>query len=641
MNVYRNYLMEKIDNHVLEELKSYKDERLRDYQQHNKTEIYNKWELTNTVLLQMPTGTGKTRLFVSIINDFQNYGKIHNERINILIITHRKELVDQITGELSNSEYGIKPSFITPADRYSRYHAKPVCVASIQTLNRRLYEWKDYHFDVVVIDEAHHVRGDSYHKVMKLFADSKLLGVTATPYRLNEYGLAHEFDELIVSPPVKDFIEAGWLSNYVYYSISANNELYEGLDNIPLNNYGDYDESGLWKIIGKDKIRANIVGSYLRYAKGKKGIVYTINNAHNNQLCYEFQKCGIRAYGIDHHTDPDVRANIVKRFRTGEIDIICNVNIFTEGFDCPDVEFVQLARPTKSLGLYLQQVGRGLRIAPGKEKVIFLDNVGLYNRFGFPSTKRKWGMHFVGRGATEYGIDYANKIDNSQPFVFSHQNPDLSEGSEEVKLIATTGVNDIVEETKREYVEEYSERLKGIIDRIFETNLRICKEYLDTYSEPHFILSYEYKEDLLNPCPRFLLSAETDDMDYMMEKIEKEFKPVVKAGEIEYEDYKGWDDYCDTKLQMIYSRFMKKVSNKNKHNFQELNPFTISQIRIFFDTYYGSNHNMTIKLNRFNYLKYDPTWKSFKGFRELYNYYVTIKERNSYGYEYERTECRY
>ena len=550
--------MEKITNHVLEELKSYKDESLRDYQQHNKTEIYNKWEFTNTVLLQMPTGTGKTRLFVSIINDFQNYGKVHNERVNILIITHRKELVDQITCELSNTEYGIKPSLITPADRYSRYHAKPVCVASIQTLNRRLYEWKDYHFDVVVIDEAHHVRGTTYHRVMKMLSESKLLGVTATPYRLNEYGLAHEFDELIVSPPVKNFIEAGWLSNYVYYSISANNELYEGLDNIPINSYGDYEESGLWKIIGKDKIRANIVGSYLKYAKGKKGIVYTINNAHNNQLCYEFQKCGIRAYGIDHHTDPYVRANIVKRFRAGEIDIICNVNIFTEGFDCPDVEFIQLARPTKSLGLYLQQVGRGLRIAPGKEKVIFLDNVGLYNRFGFPSTKRKWGMHFVGKGATEYGIDYANEIDNAQPFEFNHRNPDLSEGSEEVKLIATTGVNDIVEETKREYVEEYSNRLKEIVNRIFETNQRVCKEYLDTYTEPHFFLKYEYKEDLLNPCPRFLLSAETDDMNYMMEKIGKEFKPVVKAFEIEYEDYKGWDDYCETKLQMIYCRFMKK-----------------------------------------------------------------------------------
>lgn len=273
MNAYKSYQMEKITNHVLEELKSYKDESLRDYQQHNKTEIYNKWEFTNTVLLQMPTGTGKTRLFVSIINDFQNYGKIHNERVNILIITHRKELVDQITCELSNTEYGIKPSLITPADRYSRYHAKPVCVASIQTLNRRLYEWKDYHFDVVVIDEAHHVRGTTYHRVMKMLSESKLLGVTATPYRLNEYGLAHEFDELIVSPPVKNFIEAGWLSNYVYYSISANNELYEGLDNIPINSYGDYEESGLWKIIGKDKIRANIVGSYLKYAKGKKGIV--------------------------------------------------------------------------------------------------------------------------------------------------------------------------------------------------------------------------------------------------------------------------------------------------------------------------------------------------------------------------------
>ena len=311
-----------IDTSVLEELKSYVDEGLRDYQQHNKTEIYNKWEFTNTVLLQMPTGTGKTRLFVSIINDLQKYGKSVNERVNVLIITHRKELVKQITNELSNPEYGITSSLITPEERYSRYTARPVCVASIQTFSRRLYQWKDYHFDVVIVDEAHHVRGSSYRHALMLYKDAKLLGVTATPYRLNEAGLAKEFDELIVSPPVKNFIEAGWLSNYDYYSIEEHNDLYDGLNRVPLDSYGDYSVEGLWRYCGKDQIRAHIVGTYLKYAKGKKGIVYTINRAHNSQLCREFRRCGIRAYGIDSKTHPDNRAYLVDCFRKGKIDII-------------------------------------------------------------------------------------------------------------------------------------------------------------------------------------------------------------------------------------------------------------------------------------------------------------------------------
>ena len=586
-----------IDASVLNELKSYVDNSLRDYQQHNKTEIYKKWESTNSVLLQMPTGTGKTRLFVSIINDLKQYGEAHDEKISILIITHRKELVDQITHELSNPKYGISPSLITPEDRYSHHNPKSVCVASIQTLSRRLYYWKNYHFDIVIIDEAHHSRGRTYHRVLRTYTDSKFLGVTATPYRLNDIGLAQEFDELIVSPPVKNFIEAGWLSNYDYYSIGEHNDLYEGLSSVPLDSYGDYSVNGLWRYCGKDRIRAEIVASYLKYAKGKKGIVYTINRAHNNQLCNEFQRCGIRAYGIDQSTRPETRADIVRRFREGKIDILCNVNIFTEGFDCPDVEFIQLARPTKSLGLYLQQVGRGLRIAPRKEKVIFLDNVGLHNRFGYPSSKRQWGRHFVGSTATEAGEKYAEQIDSEAPFEFNQRNPDLSEGCEEIKLIESTGVNEIIEETKSNYVETYASELKPIVESIFETNRKAYEELIVGYSEEHLFFKAVYKEDLLNPCPKYLFEVETDDMDYILEKMKKEFKPVVKYGILDYDEYNGWEDYSHTKGDMVYRRFRNFISRKNSDNLQKLNDYTVEQLRAFFETYYGDEHNMTIKLN--------------------------------------------
>lgn len=625
-----------IDTSVLEVLKSYKDKGLRDYQKHNKAEIYNKWEIANTVLLQMPTGTGKTRLFVSIINDLQRYGKSFDKRINVLIITHRKELVQQITNELNNPKYGIDPSLITPEDRYSRNAPKPVCVASIQTLSRRLYQWADYHFDVVVIDEAHHVKGQTYRDVLRTFKESKVLGVTATPYRLNGAGLVREFKELIVSPPIKNFIEAGWLSNYDYYSIEGGNEIYKGLARVPLDKYGDYQVDSLWLYCRKDHIRAQIVGTYLKYARGKKGIVYTINQAHNRQLCEEFQKCGIRAYGIDSRTNPSIREDLVNRFRRGKIDVLCNVNIFTEGFDCPDVEFIQLARPTKSLGLYLQQVGRGLRIAPRKEKVIFLDNVGLHNRFGFPASKRQWGKHYIGLTTDEEKEKYAQEIDCAPPFEFNQRNTDLSEGCETVTLLESTGVNEIIDDAKHQYVEDFAEELKVYVKQIFEVNKQVFDEFITDYSEEHLFIKAEYKEDLLNPCPYYLFKIETDNKKYMLKKIKKEFKPVVNNyGILDYEEYKGWLDYAETKRKMIYSRLKKKLTKENRSNLKKINDYSVSQLRAFFETYYGNDHNMTKKLNSFIEGRYDdPKWKEAQNSYLLSHYFIKTKIGSCYQYDY-------
>lgn len=244
----------------------------------------------------MPTGTGKTRLFVSIINDFMHYATTHESPTNILVIAHRNELIEQITEELK--KYGLMCSLIDAEHRYSHYNPKNICVASLQTLSRRMYAWREHPFDLIIIDEAHHARGKSYRRVLNIWESAKVLGVTATPYRMNGEGLAHEFEELILSPSIKEFIEAGWLSNYDYYSISKDNEIYQGLSSVPLDSYGDYQISGLWRYCKKDNIRAEIVASYLKFAKGKKGIVYTINKAHNYQLCAEFRRCGITAYGI-------------------------------------------------------------------------------------------------------------------------------------------------------------------------------------------------------------------------------------------------------------------------------------------------------------------------------------------------------
>lgn len=572
-----------------DEVSKYRDEGLRDYQAHHKHDIYKRWKVVNSVLLQMPTGTGKTRLFVSMINDFKQYSESHKTQIKTLIITHRKELVEQIKNELYWN-YDIKSTLITANNKDSHYNPLPVCIASIQTLQRRLEaHWYNYPFDFIIVDEAHHSKARTYKKVLDAYNHAKILGVTATPYRLNGEGFTDEYKELIISPSVKRYIEAGWLSNYDYYSIKENSDLYKGLDDIPLDKYGEYATTPLWNYISRDRIRSEIVGSYLKYAKGKKAIIYTINKAHNKQLCQEFKQCSVIACDIDSDTSGDERRRIVQEFREGKIDVLCNVDIFTEGFDCPDVEVIQLARPTKSLGLYLQQVGRGLRIAEGKRKVLFLDNVGLYNRFGFPASKRMWHKHFLGQEVDE-SSRFVSKLDSDEPFEMEKRYRDLSEGCEKMTLIDSTGINKVIEEAK-------SKNLKKIINDVFETNQKKYEEFVVGYSELHMSYSSELIEDLVNPCTSII--SECEDLFFWKQRIKKEFKPIIQNNEIVYVGYLDLDDYIRTKSKMILSRFKNELSKSRSFLFEQLNEYTAEQLYYFFSNEYGNNHIMTKKFKSF------------------------------------------
>ena len=405
------------------------DNSLRDYQKDNKRKIYESWKTKQSVMLQMPTGTGKTRLFSSLLKDLQRFADASGREINCLVMVHRQELVDQIVKELTKS-YGLEVGIIQAGVKQSP--EKVIQVASVQTLSRRLHIWKEKQFDVVIVDEAHHVPADSYRAIIQSYPNSKLLGVTATPYRLSGEGFTDIFEDLIISPSIKQFIDRGYLSRYDYYSVRSNSEVQRELDRITTFQNGDYTDADMTRVCDNDHIRAQVVETYLKYASGKKGIIYTINKVHNGNLCADFNKVGVRTVAIDSQTPSKIREQLINDFKDGQIDIICNVNIFSEGFDCPDIEFVQLARPTQSLSMYLQQIGRGLRAVKGKEKCLILDNVGLYNRFGLPSANRKWLYHFLGH-EENYQPKSKKRNQNSR-----QQERDLSEGDEHVFLIETT-----------------------------------------------------------------------------------------------------------------------------------------------------------------------------------------------------------
>lgn len=402
------------------------DTTLRDYQIENKKKIYEAWQRCRSVMLQMPTGTGKTRLFVSIARDIFDYGIQIGHKFKVLFLAHRRELIEQISDHLGD-KYLLPHGLIMAQNIEQRQYSNQV--GSVPTLVNRLDSWESIKFDVIIIDEAHHVKAKSYKKIIDLFPEAKILGVTATPYRLNHAGFRPEFDELIVSPSVAEFIKRKYLCEYDYYSIKPDSALQEEINRMKLDFEGDYLDSEMLRVMDRDRIRAKILDTYLKFAGNKKAIVYTINRAHNIHLASQFISAGIPAAYIDSETRESVRKETVERFRRGDIQVLFNVNIFSEGFDCPDVEVIQLARPTTSLSMYLQQVGRGLRPAEGKDRLIILDNVGLFNKFGFPSANRKWRYHFEGQEVDE-SFDFY-KSENEEERVVK----DILEGEEEVSML--------------------------------------------------------------------------------------------------------------------------------------------------------------------------------------------------------------
>ena len=462
------------------------DPKLRPYQQKAKREIFEAWDTTDNVMFQMPTGTGKTRLFTSIIKDINEYSKNVKEPVKILIIAHRTELIDQIHENLE--KYGVPHNVI--AGGRDRNYKLPVNVASIQTLTHpnNLAAAKKLKVQFVIIDEAHHALASSYKKLWNLYPGSKKLGVTATPWRMNHQSFLDLFDTLVMSMSIKDFIRQGFLSPYKYYSLRSDSDIQKTIDGIELDRFGEYSEASMEEKMDIGSIRAQLLESYLSLAEGKKGIIYAINIAHAKHISKEYESAGYITACIDSKTPSAERKELVEDFRRGKIDIIVNVDIFSEGFDCPDIEFIQLARPTRSLVKYLQQVGRGLRPTENKEHCIILDNVGMYSRFGLPDARRHWNYHFMG-----------HKVDDETPKGTSKGNGkrreiDMSEGTEDMELIQDS-YEDIEPDTNTngEELSKDTEQFDPI--ELLEANNFLCENFIFYFTQSKIIYETYIQDD--------------------------------------------------------------------------------------------------------------------------------------------------
>ena len=373
-----------------------KEIKLFDYQEDMVERIEKAFRLHRSVMAQMPTGTGKTYLLTAAIDSFVE----DNPNTKIWIVAHRKELVSQI-------EETIK-KFYSYSSSKNKSLLVSVKAMSIQWLSRHYNEIEEEP-GMIVIDEAHHALAKTYKEMWERFPKAKFLGLTATPCRLNGKGFMDLFDVLVQSWNIPEFISKGRLATYDFVSIKSDGVTQRLIDSLQKRGAdGDYQNKEMDMLLNKRPSIERLYQSFEEYGKDRKGIVYAINISHAKKIMELYQEHGIKAVAIDSKTPAVERQADIEAFKKGYIQVLVNVDIFSEGFDCPDVEFVQLARPTLSLAKYLQMVGRGLRVAKGKKNCVIIDNVGLYRVFGLPSQVWNWKATFEGR------LKYSRKKETSK-----------------------------------------------------------------------------------------------------------------------------------------------------------------------------------------------------------------------------------
>ena len=362
-----------------------KEIKLFDYQEDMKERIEKALRLHRSVMAQMPTGTGKTYLLTAVIDSFVS----NNPMEKVWIVAHRRELVSQID------------ETVRKFHSYSASNTSSL-LSSVKAMS---IQWLMRHYDeieeepgMIVIDEAHHALAKTYKEMWERFPKAKFLGLTATPCRLNGKGFTDLFDVLVQSWAVPEFISKGRLATYDFVSIKPDGVTQRLIDSLQKRGAdGDYQNKEMDMLLNKKPSIERLYRSLEEYGKDRKGIVYAINISHAQKITKLYQEHGVKAIAIDSKTPAAERQHDIEAFKKGDIQVLVNVDIFSEGFDCPDVEFVQLARPTLSLAKYLQMVGRGLRVAKGKKNCVIIDNVGLYRVFGLPSQVWNWNAMFEGK----------------------------------------------------------------------------------------------------------------------------------------------------------------------------------------------------------------------------------------------------
>jgi DNA repair protein RadD len=333
-----------------------------------------------SILLVAPTGSGKTVMTAHYILASLARG------MRVLFLAHRRELIIQVSNKLY--ELGIDHGILLP-EFPVRLH-RSVQIASIATLHARAIRTATIdlpRIDLVVIDEAHHARARTYQKLLAAYPNAIVLGLTATPCRADGRGLGNIFEVIVECPQVDALIAAGYLVPTTVYAPSQQPDL-KGVR----TERGDYAEGQLAERMDVPRLIGDIVMHWLRLAQNRRTVVFATGVQHSMHIRDEFCRAGVMAEHIDGNTPTEERDAILKRLASGEIDIVTNAQVLTEGWDCPGVACLVMARPTKSFGLYRQMIGRVMRPAAGKSHALVLDHAGATFRHGFAEDPIIWTL---------------------------------------------------------------------------------------------------------------------------------------------------------------------------------------------------------------------------------------------------------
>lgn len=331
-------------------------------------------------LLTAPTGSGKTVIFALASHGATARGH------SVVIVTHREELLQQASAKLTAC--GV-PHGLIAAGREPDPAA--LCqVASVATLVRRLDSVRPPR--LLIIDEAQHALAGQWQTILSRWPDALRLGVTATPCRLDGQGLGDVFDSLVLGPSVSDLQAQGYLARARYWAPPQVADL-SGLG----TRAGDYAREAAAERMRRPGVTGDAVAHYQRLATGRRAVAFCVTVSHAETVATEFAAAGIPATSVDGSLSPQERADRLARFAAGEVLVLTSCDLISEGWDLPQVDAALLLRPTASLGLHLQQVGRVLRPAPGKDYAVVLDHVGNLERHGLAEEPREWSLAGKGR----------------------------------------------------------------------------------------------------------------------------------------------------------------------------------------------------------------------------------------------------
>ncbi len=350
---------------------------LRDYQMSGVGRLRDSITRHKRAILVAPTGAGKTRMAIRIMQGAVEQGN------RCWFIVHRRELCNQTSRALWDAK--LAHGMIMSGKGRSPQLAQ-ICTV-VTAANRIESMPADQRPRVIIFDECHRSVSSSYSKIVEACPDAFVIGLTATPERTDGRGLGELYNDLVEVQNMAWLIENGFLSRY---------RLIAPVDGPDLSGVkikaGDYDIKQVEAAMDKPTITGDAIAAYRQYADGKRCMVFCVSIAHSEHTCAQYLAAGIPAEHIDGTHSDSEREAALERFRAGKTLVLCTVQLAIEGLDIPAVEAVQQLRPTQSIIVYLQLIGRGLRVEEGKRELIILDQVNNWKRHGLPDDEREWTL---------------------------------------------------------------------------------------------------------------------------------------------------------------------------------------------------------------------------------------------------------